>query len=244
LTIAGSGANAVGVGCAGRAIATRSKQGRDAHPRKYPREGANQPKPIKTPASTPTKSSPMRFPSPGSRLALVTRTNSALVIHLLRKSVKRPLSAQSSGPCLDRRIRSGSRPVSGLPQKANRESKHGRFGPLQAPSATRAFEGPLCTTKRCRSPAYGPLGQFPSTAPVSHQKRRERNGTKATGIEQNRGKINEADQYSPAHNGQVAGSSLRRSARSNSATFLTIAIFRRSAQTARKRPRRHSRRAR
>ncbi|OAF09970.1 hypothetical protein AYJ54_12335 [Bradyrhizobium centrolobii] len=74
LTIAGAGANAAGVGSAGRATATLSKQGRDAHPRKYPRDGANQPKPIRIPASTPTKSSPIRFPSPGARFALVTRT--------------------------------------------------------------------------------------------------------------------------------------------------------------------------
>jgi len=94
LTAAGSCANAVGIGCAGWATAPLSKQGRDAHPRKYPREGANQPKPIRTPASTPTKSSPIRFPSSGARLALVTRTNSALVIYLLRKSIKRPLSAR------------------------------------------------------------------------------------------------------------------------------------------------------
>ncbi len=66
LTTAGSGANAFGIGCADWATATLSKQGRDAHPRKYPREGANQPKPIRTPASTPTKSSPIRFPLLGS----------------------------------------------------------------------------------------------------------------------------------------------------------------------------------
>jgi hypothetical protein len=94
LTTAGSCANAVGIGRAGWATATLSKQGRDAHPRKYPREGANQPKPIRIPASTPTKISPIRFPSSGARLALVTWTNSALVIYLLRKSIKRPLSAR------------------------------------------------------------------------------------------------------------------------------------------------------
>ncbi|WP_156947057.1 hypothetical protein [Bradyrhizobium sp. WSM3983] len=94
LTTAGSCASAVGIGCAGWATATLSKQGRDAHPRKYPREGANQPKPIRTPASTPMKSSPIRFPSSGARLALVTRTNSALVLYLLRKSIKRSLSAR------------------------------------------------------------------------------------------------------------------------------------------------------
>ncbi|WP_271597737.1 hypothetical protein [Bradyrhizobium sp. CCBAU 45384] len=94
LTTAGSCANAVGIGRAGWATATLSKQGRDAHPRKYPREGANQPKPIRIPASTPTKISPIRFPSSGARLAFVTWTNSALVIYLLRKSIKRPLSAR------------------------------------------------------------------------------------------------------------------------------------------------------
>gem|GEM_PF-3702899 len=66
LTIAGVGANAAGVGSAGRATATLSKQGRAAQPRKYPRDGANQPKPTRIPASTPTKSSPIRFPSLGS----------------------------------------------------------------------------------------------------------------------------------------------------------------------------------
>ena len=50
-------------------------------------------------------------------------------------------------------------------------------------------------------------GQFRSAAPVSHQKRRERNATKTIGLEQNRRKLNGADQYSAAHNGLVAGSS-------------------------------------
>ncbi len=80
LTIAGAGANAAGTGSVGRATATLSKQGLDSHPRKSPREGANQPKPIRIPASAPTKSSPIRFPSSGARFALITRTNSALVI--------------------------------------------------------------------------------------------------------------------------------------------------------------------
>lgn len=80
LTIAGAGANAAGIGAAGRSTATLSKQGLDPHPTKYPREGANQPKPIRIPASAPTTSSPIRFPSLGARLALITRTNSALVI--------------------------------------------------------------------------------------------------------------------------------------------------------------------
>jgi hypothetical protein len=44
-------------------------------------------------------------------------------------------------------------------------------------------------------------------APVSHQKQPHQNATNAIEIEQKRGKINEADRYSAAHNGLVAGSS-------------------------------------
>jgi hypothetical protein len=44
------------------------------------------------------------------------------------------------------------------------------------------------------------------TAPVSHQKRPERNATNAVGIQQNREKINELEHYLAAHNGLVAGS--------------------------------------
>jgi hypothetical protein len=46
------------------------------------------------------------------------------------------------------------------------------------------------------------------TAPVSHQKRPERNATNAVGIQQNRKKINELEHYLATHNGLVAGSSL------------------------------------
>jgi hypothetical protein len=45
-----------------------------------------------------------------------------------------------------------------------------------------------------------------NAAPVSHQKQPDRNATNATEIKQNRSKINEADRYPAAHNGQVAGS--------------------------------------
>jgi hypothetical protein len=45
------------------------------------------------------------------------------------------------------------------------------------------------------------------TAPVSHQKQRERNATNAINPERKRSKINERDRYSAAHNGLVAGSS-------------------------------------
>jgi len=48
--------------------------------------------------------------------------------------------------------------------------------------------------------------RFP-TAPVSHQKRRERNATNAIEIKQKSSKINESDRYSAAHNGLIAGSS-------------------------------------
>jgi hypothetical protein len=44
------------------------------------------------------------------------------------------------------------------------------------------------------------------TAPVSHQKRSRQNATNAIELKQKRSKINEADQYPPAHNGLVAGS--------------------------------------
>ncbi|UPK06965.1 hypothetical protein [Bradyrhizobium sp. 170] len=45
------------------------------------------------------------------------------------------------------------------------------------------------------------------TAPVSHQKRPHRNATNAIERRRKRSKINEADRYSAAHNGLVAGSS-------------------------------------
>jgi hypothetical protein len=48
---------------------------------------------------------------------------------------------------------------------------------------------------------------FRSAAPVSHQKQPHQNATNAIEIEQKRSKINEADRYSAAHNGLVAGSS-------------------------------------
>ncbi len=48
---------------------------------------------------------------------------------------------------------------------------------------------------------------FRSAAPVSHQKQPHQNATNAIEIEQNCSKINEADRYSAAHNGLVAGSS-------------------------------------
>ncbi|MGY4503748.1 hypothetical protein ACVWYH_007705 [Bradyrhizobium sp. GM24.11] len=54
---------------------------------------------------------------------------------------------------------------------------------------------------------FGPSGKFRSTAPVSHQKRRERNATKAIGLEQKSPEINGVDQHSAAHVGLVAGSS-------------------------------------
>src|SRR6202040_677151 len=44
-------------------------------------------------------------------------------------------------------------------------------------------------------------------APVSHQKQPDRNTTNAIEIKQKYSKINEADRYSAAHNGLVAGSS-------------------------------------
>src|SRR5882724_8474254 len=44
-------------------------------------------------------------------------------------------------------------------------------------------------------------------APVSHQKQAHQNATNAIEIVQNRGKINEPDRNSVAHNGLVAGSS-------------------------------------
>jgi hypothetical protein len=44
-------------------------------------------------------------------------------------------------------------------------------------------------------------------APVSHQKRPDRNATNTTESERKDSKINEADRYSAAHNGLVAGSS-------------------------------------
>jgi len=46
---------------------------------------------------------------------------------------------------------------------------------------------------------------FRSTAPVSHQKQPHQSATNAIEIEQKRSKINEADRYSAAHNGLVAG---------------------------------------
>ena len=46
-----------------------------------------------------------------------------------------------------------------------------------------------------------------ATAPVSHQKRHERSATNAIEIERKRREFNEADRYSAAHNGLVAGSS-------------------------------------
>jgi hypothetical protein len=48
---------------------------------------------------------------------------------------------------------------------------------------------------------------FRDVAPVSHQKQPHQNATNAIEIEQERSKINEADRYSAAHNGLVAGSS-------------------------------------
>jgi len=45
------------------------------------------------------------------------------------------------------------------------------------------------------------------TAPVSHQKRRDRSATNAIEIKQNCRKINGSGRYSAAHNGLVAGSS-------------------------------------
>lgn len=46
-----------------------------------------------------------------------------------------------------------------------------------------------------------------ATAPVSHQERRERNATNAIEIKRKLSKIKDADRYSAAHNGLVAGSS-------------------------------------
>jgi hypothetical protein len=45
------------------------------------------------------------------------------------------------------------------------------------------------------------------TAPVSHQKQPDQTKTNTIESEQKRSKINEADRYSAAHNGLVAGSS-------------------------------------
>jgi hypothetical protein len=50
-------------------------------------------------------------------------------------------------------------------------------------------------------------GETGPTAPVSHQKRCERNAMNAIEIEQKCREFNEADRYSAAHNGLVAGSS-------------------------------------
>jgi hypothetical protein len=44
-------------------------------------------------------------------------------------------------------------------------------------------------------------------APVSHQKQPHQNATNAIENRTKRGKINEADRYSAAHNGLIAGSS-------------------------------------
>jgi len=51
------------------------------------------------------------------------------------------------------------------------------------------------------------LDGWSKTAPVSHQKQPHQNATNAIEIKQKRIKINEADRYSAAHNGLVAGSS-------------------------------------
>ena len=61
---------------------------------------------------------------------------------------------------------------------------------------------------RVEVPNTGTSGNQASegTAPVSHQKRRQRNATKAIGHERKRRKINETDRHPPAHNGLVAGS--------------------------------------
>jgi hypothetical protein len=48
--------------------------------------------------------------------------------------------------------------------------------------------------------------QASNAAPVSHQKQPHQNATNAIEIEQKRSKINQADRYSAAHNGLVAGS--------------------------------------
>jgi hypothetical protein len=48
---------------------------------------------------------------------------------------------------------------------------------------------------------------WPRTAPVSHQKRPDRNAANVMEIKRKPSKINEADRYSAAHNGLVAGSS-------------------------------------
>jgi hypothetical protein len=57
------------------------------------------------------------------------------------------------------------------------------------------------------------------TAPVSHQKRRNRNATNATGFRQKDSNINEADRYPAAHNGLVAGSSWSKSAQTSRVFF-------------------------
>jgi hypothetical protein len=48
---------------------------------------------------------------------------------------------------------------------------------------------------------------FRNAAPVSHQKQPHQNATNAIEIEQKRSKINEADRFTAAYNGLVAGSS-------------------------------------
>jgi hypothetical protein len=49
------------------------------------------------------------------------------------------------------------------------------------------------------------LCEYVVSAPVSHQKQPGQNKTKAIESEQECSKINEADRYSTAHNGLVAG---------------------------------------
>jgi hypothetical protein len=60
------------------------------------------------------------------------------------------------------------------------------------------LEGPEAITHR-PNPGW-------ATAPVSHQKRPHQDATNATERKRTRSKINEADQYSAAHNGLVAWS--------------------------------------
>src|SRR5262249_48914530 len=61
--------------------------------------------------------------------------------------------------------------------------------------------------RRCAPNIVVPSNILREGAPVSHQKRRDRNVTDATEFKRKRRQINEADRYPAAHNGLVAGSS-------------------------------------
>ena len=123
----------------------------------------------------------------------------------------RPASAASHGalhrePIRIRQQHSASRFVRNRMLRCRACSRLQRSG---RSSKSRWDEASITSTHYARevsSTLSAPCG-FRGTAPVSHQKRPERNATKAIGHEQKARKINEADRYSAAHNGLVAGSS-------------------------------------